>query len=99
LSRLAPPQWDERFERILRANLRALASEDALRPDDSLYGLGLDSVSTIEIVVAVEDDYGVELGDESLGRDVFATPARLWAALVAAHPHIIEVQTGRRDGA
>jgi acyl carrier protein len=39
----------------------------------SLSDLGLDSMSAIELVVAIEDTFGTQFPDETLVRETFAT--------------------------
>lgn len=50
--------------------------------DGDLFTAGLDSMAVMQLVVAVEDCYGVELGPEDLSRANLATPVTL-AALIA----------------
>ena len=50
--------------------------------DGDLFTAGLDSMAVMQLVVAVEDRYGVELGPEDLTRANLATPVTL-AALIA----------------
>ncbi|MER7004156.1 phosphopantetheine-binding protein [Dactylosporangium sp. NPDC000555] len=73
--------WDERFERVLRVHLAPGAAP--LSPDDRLFELGLDSLAVVQLATDLEDAYGVFLPDESLTRESFATPGRLWAVV---HP-------------
>ncbi len=51
--------------------------------DGDLHAAGLDSTAVMQLVVAVEDEYGVELAPEELTRENLATPATL-AALISA---------------
>ena len=51
--------------------------------DGDLFAAGLDSMVVVQLVSAVEDEYGVELLTEDLTRDNLATPRTL-AALIAA---------------
>jgi len=51
--------------------------------DGDLFGAGLDSMAVMQIVVAVEDEYGVELGPDDLTKENLATPITL-ARLIAA---------------
>ncbi|NJM36750.1 MAG: acyl carrier protein [Akkermansiaceae bacterium] len=51
--------------------------------DGDLFAAGLDSMAVMQLVVAVEDRYEVELGPEDLTKDHLATPTTL-AALIAA---------------
>ena len=70
--------WDTRFEKVLGEVLPSLAGTQ-LAPDTSLRTAGLDSLATIELLLRLEEAYGVSLPDEvltvalrSLGQD-FAT--------------------------
>jgi len=51
--------------------------------DGDLFAAGLDSMAVMQLVVAVEDEYGVELGPDDLTRKNLATPTTL-AALITA---------------
>ena len=55
-----------------------------LRPDDIqdaapifVEGLGLDSVDALELVVAVEKEFGIKIKSNEIGRDVFSSVASL----------------------
>ncbi len=50
--------------------------------DGDLFAAGLDSMAVMQLVVAVEDEYGVELGPDDLTRENLATPITL-ARLIA----------------
>lgn len=49
-----------------------------------LGGLGLDSVDILEIVVAVEHEYGVKIKDRHMGQEVFRSLGSI-AQFVATH--------------
>ncbi|MES2924132.1 MAG: acyl carrier protein [Verrucomicrobiota bacterium] len=51
--------------------------------DGDLFAAGLDSMAVMQLVVAVEDRFGVELGPEELTKANLATPTTL-AALIAS---------------
>jgi acyl carrier protein len=51
--------------------------------EGDLFAAGLDSMAVMQLVVAVEDRFGIELGPEDLTRANLATPTTL-AALIAA---------------
>ncbi|MES2660521.1 MAG: phosphopantetheine-binding protein [Verrucomicrobiota bacterium] len=51
--------------------------------DGDLFAAGLDSMAVMQLVVAVEDRFEVELGPEDLTKANLATPTTL-AALIAA---------------
>lgn len=50
--------------------------------DGDLFTAGLDSMAVMQLVVAVEDRFGIELGPEDLTKAHLATPTTL-AALIA----------------
>jgi acyl carrier protein len=51
--------------------------------DGDLFAAGLDSMAVMQLVVAVEDRFGIELGPEELTKANLATPTTL-AALIAS---------------
>lgn len=51
--------------------------------DGSLAEAGLDSMAVMQLVVAVEDRWGVELGPDDLTKANLATPTTLAALIVA----------------
>lgn len=50
--------------------------------EGDLFAAGLDSMAIMQLVVAVEDRFGIELGPEELTKANLATPTTL-AALIA----------------
>lgn len=70
--------WDSEFESIIRQTLRHLPPGAALKPDSSLFDLGLDSLGTIHLVVRLEDAYSIDVPDEEIRPEAFATSASLW---------------------
>lgn len=55
----------ERVRKMLIVSLNLRRAEDEIDPDTSLFGtgLGIDSLDAVEIVVAMEVQFGVKLGD------------------------------------
>ena len=49
--------------------------------DGDLMAAGLDSMAVMQLVVAVEDRFGVELGPEDLTKENLATPVSLRALI------------------
>lgn len=74
---------DERFTGILRLFLPHLAGQP-ISPDTQLREAGLTSMQSIELLLALEDELGVELPDEALVEKTFSTAGSLWSA-VAEH--------------
>lgn len=61
----------ERLERLVRGHLRFLKAEDRLAGDDDLGKLGLDSMASIDLLVEMEDHFGVHIPEELLAEDTF----------------------------
>lgn len=56
---------------LIQALELSVLPED-IESDVSLFeGIGLDSVSTLEIVVGLEDEFGFEVDDDELTEDIF----------------------------
>ena len=62
--------------RVLR--LEEIGPEDII-DSEPLFGdgLGLDSIDALELVVAIEKEYGVEIPDAEVGRHAFASMSAL----------------------
>jgi acyl carrier protein len=83
--------WDDEFERLLRSVLPKLGGQP-LAPGSCLTDAGLDSMATIDILLKLEDAYGVSFPDDSLGSGTFASPGALWAALSKIRTGAVVVQ-------
>jgi len=61
-------------------NLEGMIPE-RIGDEDRLFGegLGLDSVDALELVVALEKEYGISVASHEVGRDVFTSVATLAA--------------------
>ncbi len=59
---------------VQKLNLKGVTAE-ALGDDDPLFGtgLGLDSVDALELVLAIESEYGIQIQDAEVGREAFAS--------------------------
>ncbi|MFD7164770.1 phosphopantetheine-binding protein [Streptomyces violascens] len=88
------PPWDSTFEELVTRHAD-LDQEPRLRPGDDLFARGLDSIAIVELVVSLEETYAIEIPDEHLTQETFATPAVLWAAVDA----LVRDSTGRKDAA
>jgi len=68
---------DELRELIFEACDLVDISHEELRPEDYLLGpespLGLDSVDALEIVIAVQNRYGVRIDNRELAREVLVS--------------------------
>ncbi|MEU0340434.1 acyl carrier protein [Streptomyces bobili] len=69
------------FESALREALPFLDEETPVDAHASLTELGLDSLTLLGLVAELEDRFSLELPDEMLVMETFATPSTLWSAL------------------
>jgi acyl carrier protein len=70
---------------MLRPHL-PFADAGDLAASSELAGLGLDSMSIVQLLADLEETYGVELPDDLLNEATFATVGSLWQALSALLP-------------
>ena len=74
---------DERTiqERALRILSEVTSSRDVLtKPDLPLYESGiLDSLGTVSLILAFDDEFGVSISPAEFDREAWATPAKLVA--------------------
>jgi acyl carrier protein len=75
-----PTEFPADFAELLRPFLR-FAADAPIGPDADLRRLGLDSMQAIELLFAIEDEFGVTLADDLLTDATFQTAGSLWAAL------------------
>lgn len=60
-------------------------------------GLGLDSVDALQLVVALEKEYGVKIPDPNAARQVLSSVASIAAAVAAAPRTQIDPKTPTKD--
>jgi len=70
-----------RVKRALIQSLKLDLTEDEIADDEVLFGGGmaLDSIASLEIVAAVETEFGFEVPDEDLVAELFDSVATLTA--------------------
>jgi nodulation protein F len=73
--------WDEQFEKLLRSHLPFLEANEELTGDLNVRELGLDSLGVVDLLVSLEERYGVHFVNDDLTMETFATPSVLWATL------------------
>jgi acyl carrier protein len=67
--------------RVVRKHLSFLRAEDPLPPEKSLRELGLDSLAAIDLLLDLEQTFGVVFPDEELTEETFRTAANIAAAV------------------
>jgi acyl carrier protein len=61
-------------------------SIDTLNEQDNLYDAGLSSLSTVKILMAIEREFGIELPDDMLTRELFSSVDSLSRAVTGLLP-------------
>ncbi|HET6478939.1 MAG TPA: phosphopantetheine-binding protein [Actinoplanes sp.] len=73
--------WPESFATTLRGYLPLLPTGQEITADMSLADHGLDSLSTVSLLLDLEESFLVTIPDHLLSESTFATPAELWAVI------------------
>jgi acyl carrier protein len=73
--------WDDRYLVLLREHLPELPEGTVLESNTDLAAAGLDSVQLINLVMALEAEYGVTFADEHFTDDTFDTAGAVWKVL------------------
>jgi acyl carrier protein len=60
----------------------------ALSDTDDLWDAGMDSLASVNLMVQLEDAFGVQFPDELLTREVFSSIASIAAALAETHASV-----------
>jgi acyl carrier protein len=71
--------WDEDFDELLRAFIPDIG-EAPVHPDAEMVALGIDSAALLQLMLRIEDHYGIQFPMEMLNEEVFRTPRTIWAA-------------------
>lgn len=77
---MATSEIPDKFQDILRPHLPYADSGDLVEASE-LSGLGLDSMSIVALLADIENSYDVELPDDILNEETFATVGSLWRTL------------------
>jgi acyl carrier protein len=75
------PDLQTRLLALLRPFLRLLSATAPIPLDADLGSLGLDSLQAIDLLMAIEQEFGVQIPDEKIAADTFATAGNLLALL------------------
>ena len=72
---------DETIREVLVTHGRLLVPAPSLADDDDLYRSGLSSHASVNVMLALEDEFGIEFPDSLLRRSTFESIAAIRAAL------------------
>jgi acyl carrier protein len=65
----------DRLKKLIIQRLKLQMEPEAIDDNAPLFGegLGLDSIDALELVVGLEQEFGVQVPDEAVGREAFAS--------------------------
>lgn len=72
---------EPRVKEIVESYARLSVKTDTLRPEDDLFGLGMTSHATVNVMLALEDAFGIEFPEDLLRRETFESVAAMAAAV------------------
>ena len=75
MQEVAVSEVKERLKRLIVERLKLQVDPGAIDEDAPLFGegLGLDSIDALELVVGLEQEFGVQVPDEAVGKEAFAS--------------------------
>jgi acyl carrier protein len=73
----------EAFLGILHSYLKQIGDGDSLTMESNLYELGLESMAAVNLLLELEEIYGVIFPDALLTESTFETPLALKSAIVS----------------
>jgi acyl carrier protein len=73
--------YADQIRALIAEHGRLLVDVGRLRDDSDLYEAGLTSLSTVNLMLAIEEHFDVEFLDRMLGRKTFGTIGTLAAAI------------------
>jgi acyl carrier protein len=78
--------YSDQIRAILADHARLLVEVATLRDDSDLYEAGLTSLSTVNLMLALEEHFDVEFLDSMLGRKTFSSIRSLSDAIAQLKP-------------
>ena len=73
----------EAFLGILYGHLKQIGEGDSLTMESNLYVLGLDSMAAVNLLLELEEVFGVVFPDTFLTESTFETPQALKSAIIS----------------
>lgn len=77
---MSTPELRRKLKEIIVTNLRLEGiTPESIADDSPLFGsgLGLDSIDALELVVAIEQNFGIKVADGEVGKEAFASVTAL----------------------
>jgi len=76
----------QRIKDVMTSNLMLEVSAEEIGDDNPLFGpggIGLDSVDALQLVVALEKNFGLKIADQAKAKDILQTVNTIAAAIEA----------------
>ena len=76
----------QRIKDVMTSNLMLEVSAEEIGDDSPLFGpggIGLDSVDALQLVVALEKNFGLKIADQAKAKDILQTVNTIAAAIEA----------------
>ena len=81
--------YTEQIRSLLAQHARLLVDANTLGEDSDLYQAGLTSLSTVNLMLALEEHFDVEFLDRMLGRKTFGSMRALSEAIAELKGHAV----------
>ena len=78
---LSKSQLTQRIRAVIDNHAQLLATCDRLPENASLYDAGMTSLASVSLMLALEDEFGIEFPDHMLRREVFESVCSIREAL------------------
>ncbi|HEY7057418.1 MAG TPA: acyl carrier protein [Vicinamibacterales bacterium] len=72
---------EDRIRKVIAAQARISVGANGLSDTDDLYRAGMSSHASVNLMLALEDEFDIEFPDRMLRRNVFESVAAIRAAL------------------
>jgi acyl carrier protein len=79
----------DRLHQIIVEHGRVRLPAEALDDDTDLFAAGMDSMAVMNVLLSIEDAFGVEFPDALLNRSSFATLGRLRGIVSGLQPQLV----------
>jgi acyl carrier protein len=76
---VVPDDLEERIAALIKEKFLEVPGE--LEPSADLFALGLDSMGIMQLLILIEQSFGVRISDRAVTQDNFRSPVRI-AALI-----------------
>lgn len=73
---------DQKIREVLRENGRLMIDVDTLNGESDLYEAGMNSHASVNVMLALENEFNIEFPDRLLSRAVFSSIASIREALI-----------------